>query len=38
MSTPNGQRADDIMALSDPRNNPRAIRRNLSDMALEHRH
>lgn len=38
MSTPNGQRADDIMALSDPRNNPRAIRRNLSDMALEHQH
>ena len=38
MSTPNGQRADDIMALSDPRNNPRVMRRNLSEMALEHRH
>lgn len=38
MNTPNGQRADDIMALSDPRNNPRAARRNLSEMALGHRH
>jgi predicted Zn-dependent protease len=38
MNTPNGQRADDIMALSDPRNNPRAMRRNLSELALEHRH
>jgi len=38
MNTPNGQRADDIMALADPRNNPRAMRRNLTEMALEHRH
>ena len=38
MSTPNGRRADDIMALSDPRNNPRAMRRSLTDMALQHQH
>jgi len=38
MNTPNGQRADDIMALADPRNNPRAMRRNLTEMALEHGH
>lgn len=37
-NTPNGQRADDIMALADPRNNPRAVRRNLSDMALDGQH
>jgi predicted Zn-dependent protease len=34
-NTPNGQRADDIMALADPRNNPRAARRNLTEMALD---
>lgn len=38
MNTPNGQRADDIMALADPRNNPRAMRRNLTEMALEGQH
>jgi predicted Zn-dependent protease len=37
-NTPNGHRADDIMALSDPRNNPRAMRRGLNEMALEQRH
>jgi len=37
-ATPNGQRADDIMALSDPRNNPRAARRSFSDMALHTEH
>ena len=34
-NTPNGQRADDIMALADPRNNPRAARRNLTEMVLD---
>jgi predicted Zn-dependent protease len=38
INTPNGQRADDIMALSDPRNSPRAARRSLSEMALDHQH
>jgi len=38
VETPNGQRADDIMALSDPRNNPRAMRRSLTELALEHKH
>jgi len=30
-STPNGQRADDIMAMADPRNQPRGGRRSFSD-------
>lgn len=35
LDTPNGQRADDIMALADPRNRPQGQqRRGLSDMAL----
>lgn len=38
MSTPNGQRADDIMALADPRNRPRGARRGMSDMALHTNH
>lgn len=38
VNTPNGQRADDIMALSDPRNGPRAMRRGFTEMALEHEH
>ena len=38
INTPNGQRADDIMALSDPRNGPRAMRRGFTEMALEHQH
>jgi predicted Zn-dependent protease len=37
-NTPNGQRADDIMALADPRNGPRGTRRNVTDMALDHPH
>ncbi len=36
-NTPNGQRADDIMALSDPRSRPRTARRSLSEMALDHK-
>lgn len=36
LETPNGQRADDIMALADPRNQPRGQqRRGLSDMTLK---
>lgn len=38
VNSPNGQRADDIMALSDPRNNPRAMRRSFSDLALHTEH
>jgi predicted Zn-dependent protease len=33
-NTPNGQRADDIMALADPRNQPRGGRRGFADVAL----
>lgn len=36
LDTPNGQRADDIMALADPRNLPRGQqRRGLTDMSLQ---
>ena len=36
LDTPNGQRADDIMALADPRNRPQGQqRRGLSDMTLK---
>jgi predicted Zn-dependent protease len=33
-NTPNGHRADDIMALADPRNQPRGGRRGFADVAL----
>ena len=35
LDTPNGQRADDIMALADPRNRPAGQRRGFSDMSLK---
>lgn len=36
LETPNGQRADDIMALADPRNQPRGQqRRGLTDLAVK---
>jgi predicted Zn-dependent protease len=35
LETPNGQRADDIMALADPRNRPQGQRRNLNGLALQ---
>ncbi len=35
LETPNGQRADDIMALSDPRNRPRGGRSGLSDLSIQ---
>jgi len=38
LQTPNGQRADDIMALADPRNRPRGSRAGLSGMALHTEH
>lgn len=34
LDTPNGQRADDIMALSDPRNRPRGARPGLTGLTL----
>lgn len=37
-NTPNGQRADDIMALSDPRNGPRGARRGFADLAVHTEH
>lgn len=36
-NTPNGQRADDILALSDPRNRPRGQRRSVA-LALDNQH
>jgi predicted Zn-dependent protease len=33
-STPNGQRADDIMAMADPRNQPRSGRRSFSEVTM----
>ncbi len=38
LDTPNGQRADDIMALSDPRNRPRGGRPGLNGLALHTQH
>lgn len=38
INTPNGQRADDIMALSDPRNGPRGARRGFQGLALHTEH
>jgi predicted Zn-dependent protease len=38
LETPNGQRADDIMALSDPRNRPRGQRPGLTGLALHTQH
>jgi predicted Zn-dependent protease len=35
LETPNGQRADDIMALSDPRNRPRGGRGGFSDLSIQ---
>lgn len=35
LETPNGQRADDIMALADPRNRPAGQRRSLNGLALQ---
>lgn len=37
LNTPNGQRADDILALADPRNRPRG-RRGFAEMALQPQH
>ena len=38
LATPNGQRADDIMALSDPRNRPRGSRPGFANTALHTQH
>ena len=38
LDTPNGQRADDIMALSDPRNRPRGSRPGFTGTALNTQH
>jgi predicted Zn-dependent protease len=35
LDTPNGQRADDIMALADPRNRPQQAQRGFADLALK---
>lgn len=38
LNTPNGQRADDIMALSDPKNRPRGSRGGFAEAALHTQH
>jgi predicted Zn-dependent protease len=38
LETPNGQRADDIMALSDPRNRPRGSRPGFAYRAVDTQH